>query len=112
MDEPKNFFVSPVFRAIGWIRSPFLILLALSLAIRIYFVFMYSFDGLYGQDSFAYFNQAAAIADRFPRGQLPPLDFFWPNGYPLLAALSMWVMGKTEFAALLPVLLMGSAIAP
>ena len=98
-----------------WINRaawPAIFLFAISLTIRIYFVTAFDFDGLYGQDSFAYFNQAAAIAENLPRGELPPLNFFWPNGYPLLAAVFMWMIGKTEWATLLPVLLTGSAIAP
>ncbi len=91
---------------------PLLILFAFSLGIRLYFVLAYSFDGLYGQDSFAYFDQAVGIAENLPRGHLPPLHFFWPNGYPLLTAVFMWMMGKTEIAALLPVLLTGAALAP
>lgn len=91
---------------------PLVILFSLALAVRAYFILTYSFDGLYGQDAFAYFNQAVGIAEALPRGHLPPLDFFWPNGYPLLAAIFMWMMGKTETAALLPVLLTGAALAP
>ncbi|GAB4579845.1 MAG: hypothetical protein Fur0022_25840 [Anaerolineales bacterium] len=93
-------------------RAPILALFILSLMIRSAFLILYSFDGLYGQDSFAYFNQAVGIAENLPRGQLPPLNFFWPNGYPLLAAVFMWLLGQTELAALLPVLLTGSAMAP
>ncbi len=89
-----------------------LALFALALIVRLFFVFAYSFDGLYGQDAFAYFNQAVGIAENIPRGHLPPLTFFWPNGYPFLAAMFMWGMGKTEIAALLPVLLTGAALAP
>ncbi len=89
-----------------------LFLFIFAFLIRAYFLVDFSFDGLYGQDSFAYFNQAVALAENLPRGHLPPLDFFWPNGYPLLAAVFMWIFGKTEIAALLPVLLTGAALAP
>ncbi|HYW88760.1 MAG TPA: glycosyltransferase family 39 protein [Chloroflexota bacterium] len=51
------------------------------------------FDGLYGQDSFAYFDYAlgplrSALAAREP---LPP--FFWPPGYPVLVALASALVG-------------------
>ena len=45
------------------------------------------FDGMYGQDSFAYVNYASGpLADALRRLDMPP-DFLWPPGYPLLAAI-------------------------
>ncbi|MCP4420854.1 MAG: phospholipid carrier-dependent glycosyltransferase, partial [Chloroflexi bacterium] len=87
-------------------------LFALAFAIRAGVALSLQFDGLYGQDPFAYFKQAVAIAENLPRGELPPRDFFWPNGYPLLAAVFMWAMGKTASAAQLVNLLFGAALAP
>jgi hypothetical protein len=83
----------------------------LALLIRLGVSLYWQFDGLYGQDAFAYFDQAMAIRQNLPQGQPPPTDFFWPNGYPLLIALfSLWV-GQTALAGQLPSLLCGAWLA-
>ena len=92
-------------------RIPF-ILFVIALSSRLAAVAIWPFDGLYGQDAFAYYRQAIAIAENLPRGQLPPLDFFWPNGYPLVVALFMLVLGQTAVAAQWVSLLSGAALAP
>ncbi|RIK43560.1 MAG: hypothetical protein DCC55_05270 [Chloroflexi bacterium] len=89
-----------------------LILFAIALLIRLAIIGVWRFDGLYGQDAFAYYQQALAIAERLPQGLPPPTDFFWPNGYPLLAALLMTVLGRNESAAQLTSVLCGAALAP
>ena len=46
----------------------------------------YSFDGLYGQDSFSYTGYALGpLTEALRHIQLPP-PFFWPPGFPLLVA--------------------------
>ena len=48
---------------------------------------LHGFDGLYGQDSFAYVDYALGpLTDSLRRLDLPP-DFYWPLGYPLLVSL-------------------------
>jgi 4-amino-4-deoxy-L-arabinose transferase-like glycosyltransferase len=56
------------------------------------------FDGLYGQDPYAYYAYAIGpVRESILHFQpLPP--FFWPPGYPLLIALASLVLGKTPFA--------------
>ena len=78
-----------------------------ALMVRLGVLVAWPFDGLYGQDAFAYYRQATALA----QGTLP-LDFFWPNGYPLVAALFMPALGQTPFAAQLVSLLSGASLAP
>ena len=46
------------------------------------------FDGLYGQDAFAYFRFARAIGPHL-FGGAPLPDLFWPRGYP--AAVAAWL---------------------
>ncbi|HEY4688190.1 MAG TPA: glycosyltransferase family 39 protein [Anaerolineae bacterium] len=87
-------------------------LFLVALLIRVAVTVGWQFDGLYGQDAFAYYQQSIAIADRLPRGELPPTDFFWPNGYPALAAMFMGVFGRSPLAAQLASLLTGAALAP
>ena len=55
-------------------------LFLLALLIRLAVIVHWRFDGLYGQDAFAYFQQAVAIAERLPHGPLPSTGFFWPEG--------------------------------
>ena len=68
------------------------------------------FDGLYGQDAYAYFDYATASV----RGsilQLRPLEpFFWPPGYPLLVALTSMLVGPSALAGQLVSLLMGALV--
>jgi hypothetical protein len=65
-------------RAVG----PFCLALAIAAAIRI----ALPFDGLYGQDAFAYFRFARAIWPHLLHGApLPAL--YWPRGYPATVAL-------------------------
>ncbi len=87
-------------------------LFLLALALRLAAIIYWQFDGLYGQDAFAYFDQAAAIIHNLPQGHPPPADFFWPNGYPALIALFMVLAGQTAWAGQLAALLCGSALAP
>ena len=56
------------------------------------------FDGLYGQDPYAYYDYAIGpLRASLLAGQpFPP--FFWPPGYPLLVALASFVLGLTPVA--------------
>lgn len=82
-------------------------LFAASLAIRLLILRLYPFDGLYGQDAYAYFDFAAALAGGQPAGA-----FFWPLGYPILLATAFAVFGVQSAAAQSISLLMGAALAP
>ena len=49
------------------------------------------FDGLYGQDPFAYYDYATGpLRSALLALQLPP-PFTWPPGYPLLVALASFL---------------------
>lgn len=89
-----------------------LILFFVALALRLVVIFFWQFDGLYGQDAYAYFQQALAITQNLPQGQPPPPDFFWPNGYPLLIAFFSLFAGQTAWAGQLAALLSGAALVP
>jgi 4-amino-4-deoxy-L-arabinose transferase-like glycosyltransferase len=92
-------------------KAPFILFL-IALTIRLIVIIYWRFDGLYGQDAFAYFDQAAAITQNLPHGLPPPSDFFWPNGYPLLMAGFMLVLGRHALAGQIPALLCGTLLAP
>src|SRR3954464_1512427 len=61
---------------------------AASLAARL----AWPFDGLYGQDAFAYFRYARALWPWLLRGEPLPI-YYWPAGYPLLVALALPLFG-------------------
>ena len=55
------------------------------------------FDGLYGQDAFAYFRFARAIGPHLRHGTPLP-DLFWPRGYPAAVAALLPFAGGGPFA--------------
>ena len=68
------------------------------------------FDGLYGQDSFAYFHYATGpLRQALAHGQLPP-PFFWPPGYPLLVAAVSAVVGVAPIAGQIVSVAAGAAV--
>jgi 4-amino-4-deoxy-L-arabinose transferase-like glycosyltransferase len=76
-------------------RTPALIVLPLLVLVpTLAFIAVRRFDGLYGQDAFAYYDYSLgplrqALIDRAP---LPA--FFCPPGYPLLVALTSFLVGN------------------
>src|SRR5712691_4644897 len=68
------------------------------------------FDGLYGQDPFAYYAYAVGpLRESLARGQwLPPL--YWPPGYPLLIAAVVGLTGPTPLAGLIVSLIAGASV--
>ncbi len=54
-----------------------------ALLVRLALLWRTGFDGLYGQDPFAYLDYTAALRAALAHGQVPPA-FFWPIGYPVL----------------------------
>ena len=68
------------------------------------------FDGLYGQDSFAYFHYATGpLRQALAHGQLPP-PFFWPPGYPLMVAAVSAVVGVAPIAGQIVSVAAGAAV--
>ncbi|MFN8378812.1 MAG: glycosyltransferase family 39 protein [Anaerolineae bacterium] len=83
----------------------------LALAVRVLFLARSPFDGLYGQDAYAYFDHAQAIRVALSSGTpLPP--FFWPIGYPGILAAFFALFGPSATVGQLASLLMGAALAP
>jgi len=82
---------------------------ALSLALRIGFTL--GFDGLYGQDPYAYYNFGQILRQSLAQGQTPPA-FFWPLGYPALLAISFTLFGQSALTAQSISLFLGALLAP
>jgi hypothetical protein len=86
-------------------------LFALALAVRAAARWATGFDGLYGQDPFAYLDYAARLRDALAGAHLPP-PFFWPIGYPLLVAAAMALLGGGPAGGQAVSLLAGATVAP
>jgi hypothetical protein len=69
-----------------------------------------AFDGLYGQDAYAYFDYANGSVRQSILRLVPLEPFFWPPGYPLLVALTSLVLGPVPLAGQLISLLMGALV--
>ena len=78
----------------------------LALLPRLIVLAIYPFDGLYGQDAFAYFDFARQLQT------LQPGPFFWPWGYPAMLAAGFSILGAQAEVGQLMSLLMGPALAP
>ena len=71
------------------------LLVVVNLAYRYWLVSASGFDGLYGQDAFAYFNFAEDLSSG-----ITPRPFFFPLGYPLLLAIPFRLFGASANLAL------------
>jgi len=91
--------------------KPLLLLFLIALLVRFAAAVIFQFDGLYGQDPFAYYNYSLELREAFRHLQPPP-PFFWPIGYPLLVVLGTLVAGVRPFAGQLVSIVAGAFIAP
>ncbi|MEP6986689.1 MAG: phospholipid carrier-dependent glycosyltransferase, partial [Chloroflexota bacterium] len=86
-------------------------LFAVSLLIHLVLVLPTKFDGLYGQDAYAYYDYAQNIRTSLQTGAaLKP--FFWPLGYPTLLMIALNAAGTTPAVAQAVSILMGTALTP
>jgi hypothetical protein len=75
--------------------------IGLALALRLHVIRHLDFDGLYGQDSFAYFYHGFALwhnhALEYHWPWLPtPTRLFWPMGFPTLLGLGFLIVGHAS----------------
>ncbi len=86
-------------------------LFVMSLLLRLAIVLPTHFDGLYGQDAYAYYDYAQTTRTSIQTGTaLKP--FFWPLGYPTLLAIILSAGGTSPSLAQAISLLMGAALTP
>jgi 4-amino-4-deoxy-L-arabinose transferase-like glycosyltransferase len=69
------------------------------------------FDGLYGQDSYAYYDFAGDMRLALSEGR-PLASFFWPLGYPALLAITETTFGAHPQTGQALNLVLGSLLAP
>jgi 4-amino-4-deoxy-L-arabinose transferase-like glycosyltransferase len=86
-------------------------LFALALSVRVLALVLFPFDGLYGQDAFAYYDYSIALRSSLINGQPLPA-FFWPIGFPLHLVLSFSLLGVQPISAQMISLIAGASIAP
>ena len=86
-------------------------LFAFALLVRVLAIGLTQFDGLYGQDAFAYYDYARDLWQRVHVLQAPA-PFWWPLGYPALVALAFNLGGFTPLAAQAVSVLSGALVAP
>ncbi len=86
-----------------------ILLFSLALTVRISILAFHGFDGLYGQDAFAYYDFAGDIL-YFVETLNPPPPFFWSLGYSLQLAIGFGIFGISESVALGISVLMGSSL--
>jgi hypothetical protein len=79
--------------------------------LRLLVVAPYGFDGLYGQDSYAYFDFAGELLV-FAKTLQPPGPFFWPIGYPLVLALGFATFGTSVALGQILNILLGALLSP
>jgi 4-amino-4-deoxy-L-arabinose transferase-like glycosyltransferase len=71
---------------------------------------VHGFNGLYGQDAFAYAGYALGPLREALLARQPPPGFPLPPGYPLLAALASIVVGPSDVVAVAVPLVAGASI--
>jgi len=69
------------------------------------------FDGLYGQDAFAYYNYALELRTNLLENGIIPA-FFWPIGFPLHLVFAFSVLGVSPQAAQWVNVIAGALVAP
>src|SRR5581483_4247387 len=84
---------------------------ALAFAVRIVPIARNSFDGLYGQDAYAYFAYAREMFAALTHAQIPP-PFWWALGYPFVLNVGFVLGGVNVAAAQGITLLCGALVAP
>lgn len=83
-------------------------LFAAALTLRLHY--RGTFDGLYGQDAYAYYNFAGELGTAI-REQRAPEAFFWPLGYPALLLSGLTLFGQSAASAQWFSILLGAGLA-
>jgi 4-amino-4-deoxy-L-arabinose transferase-like glycosyltransferase len=87
------------------------LLFVASLFVHLWFLYPSPFDGLYGQDSYAYFDFAGELRTAISQGRAPGA-FFWPLGYPVLLAVGFALFGTQAVVGQAINIILGTALTP
>lgn len=91
--------------------SLLLLLFVGGILLRVLLLAPSGFDGLYGQDPYAYYDFAGELRASLAGG--PPLGpFFWPLGYPALLMVAHSIFGASPTTGQAVSVLVGAALAP
>lgn len=85
------------------------LLFLISLALRAYVIYALRFDGLYGQDPYAYYDYGQQVYALLRHGQGLG-HFYYPLGYPILVSLGFLFTGVQASGALAVSLICGAAL--
>lgn len=88
-----------------------LLLFLASLGLRVWIVAPTGFNGLYGQDAFAYYDFAGQLR-QLPQGGQLSTNFFWPLGYPVLLVAGFAVFGTQALVGQMLSMILGAALTP
>ena len=79
----------------------FIFLFFLSFVFRVIIIIAFKFDGLYGQDAYAYLEFSKKFYEAITQFQIPP-NFYWPTGFYLFTSVfTIFTAGNIDLAALL-----------
>src|SRR5262249_6649498 len=87
------------------------LLFTASLLVHLWFLLPSPFDGLYGQDSYAYYDFAGEIRATIGQGHILG-PFFWPLGYPALLAAGFALFGSQATVGQAINIILGTALTP
>ncbi len=82
-----------------------------ALLLRLMVLLPMRFDGLYGQDAYAYYDFAGELRTAISEGQTPE-SFFWPLGYPAVLAGTFAIFGSEATVGQMLNILMSAALSP
>lgn len=98
-------------RALSRFLLPPVAVFGVALLVRLVPILRNSFDGLYGQDAYAYYDYARDLFTALTHLQPPP-PFWWPLGYPVLLNVAFLVGGVNVVSAQAVTVLCGALVAP
>lgn len=83
-----------------------------ALVVRVASARIGGFDGLFGQDAWAYLGRARELAADISGLRWPSNEFFWPSGYPAVVAVASLVGATAQAWAQWVPLLLGAVSVP
>lgn len=88
-----------------------ILLYILSFVFRLLIIVFFKFDGLYGQDAYAYLDFSKRFLESLTIFQIPP-NFYWPIGFYIFTSVfTVFTWGNVDLAGLLVSLNSGSLCA-